>query len=94
MSQIPNPLNKQNLSKATLIAAVMAVGGIALFFVIWMALADLNQFARLMLAMCVPPGVMAALVGGYLLLVQPKRAAKDKRAPKPAETELNPPDSL
>ena len=88
MSQIPNPLNKQNLSRATLIAVLMAVGGIGLFFGLWIALADLNQFARLMLSLCLPPAVMAALVGGYLLMVQPKRT-KDKKDKK---DKPNPPE--
>lgn len=88
MSETPSPkpkpdmnpfgkVNRQSLSRATLLAAVIAVGGIALFFILWVVLADLNQFARLMLSLCVPPGVMAAVVGGYLLLVQPKRNDKD-----------------
>lgn len=54
----------------------MAVGGIVLFFVLWIALAGVDQFARLMLSLCIPPGLMAAIVGGYLLLVQPKRDDK------------------
>ncbi len=80
MSQTPNPfgkLNPQSLSKATLVATLIAMGGIGLFILLWIALADLSQFARLMLSLCIPPGVMAALVGGYLLVVQPKRNGKD-----------------
>lgn len=68
-----NPLNRQNLSRATLVAVVMAVGGIVLFIVLWVALASVESFARLMLSLCIPPGLMAAIVGGYLLLVQPKK---------------------
>ena len=72
-SNSPNPLNRRNLSRATFAAVILAVGGIALFIALWIALAGLDQFARLMLSLCIPPALIAAIVGGYLLLVQPKK---------------------
>jgi hypothetical protein len=75
MNQTPNPLNKNNLSRATFIAIGLAVGGIVLFFILWSVLGStgMDAFARLILSLCIPPALMAALVGGYFLLVQPRK---------------------
>lgn len=75
MDQTPNPLNKNNLSRATFIAIGLAVGGIILFFVIWGLLGNtgMDAFARLILSLCIPPGLMAALIGGYFLLSQSQK---------------------
>lgn len=70
MNQTPNPLNKNNLSRATFIAVGLAVGGIVLFFILWGITAGtgMDAFARLVLSLCVPPALMAALISGYFLL--------------------------
>ncbi len=75
MNQTPNPLNQNNLSRATIIATGIAVGGIILFFIIWAVLGStgMDAFARLILSLCIPPGLMAALIGGYFLMSQSKK---------------------
>jgi lipopolysaccharide export LptBFGC system permease protein LptF len=75
MNQTPNPLNKNNLSRATFIAIGLAVGGIVLFFILWGVLGStgMDAFARLILSLCIPPGLMAALIGVYFLLAQPRQ---------------------
>lgn len=75
MKPDPNFLNRRNLSRATLVAMALAVGGIVLFIVLWIGLGriGLDNFPRLMLSMCIPPAIIAALIGGYLLLVQPRK---------------------
>lgn len=75
MNQTPNPLNKNNLSRATFIAVGLSVGGIVLFFILWGILGGtgMDAFARLILSLCIPPGLMAALVGGYFLLSQSRK---------------------
>lgn len=74
MSQTPNPLNAKNLSRATIVGVSLAVGGIVLFLVLWAVLgsAGVDQVARLLLSLCIPPALMAALVGAYFLYAQPK----------------------
>lgn len=74
MAENPNPLNTKNLSRATIAGALLAGGGIALFAILWIVLgnAGVDQFARLITALCVPPALMAALMGGYFLLMRPQ----------------------
>ena len=70
MANAPGPLNKQSLSKATIAGSIMAVGGIILFLILYAALtkAGADPVQRVVVALCVPPGLMALLVGGYFLL--------------------------
>ncbi|MCB9456753.1 MAG: hypothetical protein H6671_12265 [Anaerolineaceae bacterium] len=70
MSESPQPLNSKNLSRATIIATGMGIIGIVLFVVLWALLSqtDLDAIARLIIAFCVPPALMAAGVGAYMLL--------------------------
>jgi len=69
MANTPNPLNRQNMSRATIIGSALAVGGIILFLILYAALgnAGVDSIARMIVSLCVPPAVMAALVGGYFL---------------------------
>jgi hypothetical protein len=75
MNQTPSPVNRKNLSRATLIGATLAIGGIILFLILWSVLGrtGMDAFARLILSLCVPPGLMAALIGGYFLLSQSRK---------------------
>lgn len=69
MGEKPEPLNLKNLSRASIVGVALAIGGIILFVVLWVVLgnAGVDQFARLLMSMCIPPALMAALVGGYFL---------------------------
>ncbi len=69
----PSPLNGRNLSRATGVAILLSAGGVILFLLLWVLLgnAGTDPLARLIVSMCVPPGIIAALVGGYFLLVRP-----------------------
>ncbi|MCB9452639.1 MAG: hypothetical protein H6672_14470 [Anaerolineaceae bacterium] len=70
MSESPKPLNSRNLSRATLIATGMGIVGIILFVLLWVLLSqtNLDAIARLMIAFCIPPALMAGGVGVYMLL--------------------------
>jgi len=70
MANSPGPLNSENLSKATIAGSALAVGGIILFLILYAALgnAGVDSIARMIVSLCVPPAVMAALMGGYFLL--------------------------
>jgi hypothetical protein len=74
MGEKPDSTIGKNLSRATIAGVVLAVGGILLFIVLWIILgnAGVDPFARLLLSLCIPPALMAALVGGYFLMVQPR----------------------
>lgn len=75
MSQSPEPINRRSLSRALIAGAALAVLGIALFIALWTILGSqgADQAARLLLSLCIPPAVIAALLGAYFLLAQPGR---------------------
>jgi lipopolysaccharide export LptBFGC system permease protein LptF len=58
------------LGRGLIAGFVLAVVGVGLFALLWQALGDLGfaQFPRLILAMCVPPALIAVLVGAYILI--------------------------
>lgn len=68
-------LNRKILSRAAVVGLGLAVGAVVLFGALWVLLgnAGVEQFPRLMLSICVPPAVIAALVGGFFLLVRPSK---------------------
>ncbi len=70
----PNPVNRRALSRASIFGAILGVAAIILFVVFWVVLGEmgLTQFARLFLALCVPPAIIAAIVGGYVLIARPR----------------------
>jgi hypothetical protein len=61
--------------RALMIGFGLSVMGIALFLLLWFALPIESQATRLFLAMCLPPAVIALLVGGYAL----RQAGKAKQ---------------
>jgi hypothetical protein len=75
MSQSPSPLNRSSLTRALMAGAALAVLGIALFAGLWVVLGSqgVDQAARLLLSLCIPPAIIAALLGAYFLLAQPGR---------------------
>lgn len=70
----PNPVNRRALSRASIFGAILGVAAIILFVVFWVVLGEMGvtQFARLFLALCVPPAIIAAIVGGYVLIAKPR----------------------
>lgn len=67
------PLNKQTLSRATIVGVGLAVLGIVLFIVLWVVFGQmgLTSLPRLIGSLCIPPAVIAALIGAYILFVRP-----------------------
>lgn len=72
MNNIPGPV-KQGLSKASVIGAILGVFAIILFVILWTVLGQLGleSLPRLFGAMCIPPAIIAGLMGAYILLVKP-----------------------
>lgn len=74
MSNSPSPIDKQNLPRIAIVGAVLAVLGIVLFIVIWVIMgnAGVQQLPRLVVSVCLPPAIIAAILGVYIL-VRPNR---------------------
>lgn len=69
----PNPVDQNNLPRALVSGIVLAAVGIGLFIAIWVVLGNIgvDQFPRLILSLCVPPALMAGILGAYILLARP-----------------------
>ncbi len=72
MNQTPNPLNNGRLTRAAIAGVGLAALGIVLFVALWVLLgnAGMAQFPRLMVSLCVPPAIIALIIGVYFLLFQ------------------------
>ncbi|MBL8130801.1 MAG: hypothetical protein JNL42_03010 [Anaerolineae bacterium] len=70
MSNKPSPFDSATLRRMLVAGAVLAVGGIILFVLLWLALgsANMQNFPRLILSLCIPPAIIALLLGGYFLI--------------------------
>lgn len=68
-NQTPEPFQKATV-RASIIGVGVAVFGIVAFVVLWLLLAGLDDGPRLFTAMCVPPLLIALLVGGYALVLR------------------------
>lgn len=94
MSNPQTPFDKNVLTRAGIAGLVLAGLGVGLFILVWIVLgeAGVADFPRLFASLCVPPAVIAAIVGGYMLVVrpgedaqQPRAAQREETAPPPAE---------
>lgn len=73
MSNSPPPMNKNNLTRAGIAGIGLAILGIVLFIVLWVVLgsAQLAAAPRLFASMCIPPAIIAGIIGVYVLIKQP-----------------------
>lgn len=66
-------MNNNRLMRALVIGAVMAVGAVGLFLFLYLVvLAGADNSTKLMASLCVPPLVLALMVGGYFLFIHNK----------------------
>ena len=77
MSNSPTPTNPDNrkaLSRASVAGAILGVVGIGLFLVLWFVFGKLGltQTPRILLSLCVPPALLAVLMGAYVLIARPR----------------------
>lgn len=63
----PPDLNQQ-IPRIVLLGAVIGVAAILLFLVFWLILEGQPNAVRLFVSLCLPPGIMALLVGAYILV--------------------------
>ena len=68
----PNPVNRENLTFASKIGGVLGVGAIILFVVLWVVFGKfgMTEVPRILLSLCLPPAIMAALIGAYMLFTR------------------------
>lgn len=65
MSTPPQP----NLMRGLVLGLVLSVIGIGLFVFLYLVVfADSATATRLLASLCVPPAIMAVLIGGYVLV--------------------------
>lgn len=85
MSKTPNTLN--SISKASAAGVLLAAAAIGLFVLLYTLLgnAGVDQFPALVVSLCAPPGILALLIGIYLLVVAPQHSDQP-RAPELDET--------
>jgi hypothetical protein len=65
------PAGKPNFSKPLVAGVALAIVAVVLFLGIYIALAGTEPIIRLFVAMCVPPAVIAAVIGVYVLIARP-----------------------
>lgn len=68
MGKSPDPLDAKRLLRTQLVVFVLVAGGVGAFLLLYVLLDGVGQVQRLLIALCVPPALMAVLVGGYFLL--------------------------
>ena len=74
MSNPPPPLNSRNLTRAGVAGLVLAVLALILFGILWVVLGSFKMDAmpRLFASLCIPPAVLAGIMGVYILTRKPK----------------------
>ncbi|MFN8528088.1 MAG: hypothetical protein U0670_05715 [Anaerolineae bacterium] len=63
---------RRRLTRALLIGVGLSMVGIILFIVIYMALSQAQSAPRLFVSLCVPPAIIALILGVYILVARPK----------------------
>ncbi|MDX2160072.1 MAG: hypothetical protein SF162_01980 [bacterium] len=72
--QPSQPTGRQRLTRGLLLGGILAVVGVLLFILLWNTLNSLENAPRLFIAMCIPPAVIALVMGVYLLVARPPRS--------------------
>jgi len=74
MTNPPSPVNRRNLTRASVVGVVLAVLAIVLFVILWFVLGSfkLDTMPRLFASLCIPPTVIAGLIGVYILIRRPQ----------------------
>lgn len=67
--EAPKPIAPAALRRMLVVGALLAVGAVVLFILLWVGLgqANVENFPRLILSMCIPPAVIAVVVGAFFL---------------------------
>jgi lipopolysaccharide export LptBFGC system permease protein LptF len=70
MGETPPPLTPNALSRIGIVGAALGGLGIFIFLLLWFLLgeAGIDDFPRMVIALCAPPGLLAGVIGIYFLL--------------------------
>lgn len=65
-----DPLDRKRISRIGIAGAVIGVVAVAMFMGLWIVLgnANVDDFPRLVISVCVPPAIMTAIIGAFILL--------------------------
>ncbi|MBE2269082.1 MAG: hypothetical protein IAE80_12695 [Anaerolinea sp.] len=69
------PLNGNNLPRIAIAGAVLAVVGIGLFLLLWVLMGSMgvSSLPRLIVSLCIPPAIIAAIIGVYILVTRSRQ---------------------
>ena len=72
MNETPDPINKRSLTRASVAGAIIGASAVITFIVLWIILGNwgMDQFARLVISVCIPPALIALIMGAYFLLIR------------------------
>lgn len=70
------PFNRDNVPRILAAGAALAVIGVVAFILLWVMMGNVATLPRLLVAMCIPPAIIAAILGVYILVTR----AKDDQA--------------
>jgi lipopolysaccharide export LptBFGC system permease protein LptF len=75
MGNTPSPFDGKRIIRESGVGVALAVVGIVSFIVLWVALGStgMANAPRLFTSMCVPPVIIAALFGIYMVIVKRKQ---------------------
>lgn len=68
MANSPAPMDSKRIMRASVFGVGLAVFGIIAFVVLWLGLSGLENAPRLFASLCVPPLLIAVIVGVYTLV--------------------------
>ncbi len=68
------PLNGNNMTRILIAGMLLAVVGVGSFVLIWgmMGSAGVANLPRLLVSMCIPPAIIALIMGVYILVTRSK----------------------
>ena len=78
MGNAPDSFDKKTVIRAQIAVFGLSAVGVGAFVLFWILLgeAGLGDFARLIAAFCIPPALIAAIIGAYMAL----RSSRSKGA--------------
>lgn len=74
MSTSPHP---PSLRRPLIIGGGLALAAVVLFILLWVIMgnAGIEALPRLLVSLCVPPAILAVVVGAYILIARPGNSA-------------------
>lgn len=71
-----NDLNaKPSYTRIGILGAIVGIIAIVTFLGLWFLFEDVDTLPRLVIAVCVPPGIMTLIIGGYIVSGQSNKSA-------------------